>query len=177
MSLKYAILGFLTLEPMSGYRLKKEFFDKSVRNFWPADQAQIYRTLYKLEQEKWISSALIPQANKPDQKRYSISELGQTELRSWLVKPIGHTTERNPFLLQLYFARHLSQAELLSLLQERLKNHRARLEIFEMVDLQPLAVNEVMKEQIRFGGYTLDFGLRYERMQIEWLEDVIEDIK
>ncbi len=47
MSLKHAILGFLELSPFSGYDLKKAF-DGSVQHFWPADQAQIYRTLNQL---------------------------------------------------------------------------------------------------------------------------------
>ena len=36
MSLKHAILGFLSLQPMTGYDLKKAF-DQSVRHFWPAN--------------------------------------------------------------------------------------------------------------------------------------------
>ena len=44
MSLEYAILGFLSYKPFSGYEMKKAF-DNSVRHFWYADQSQIYRTL------------------------------------------------------------------------------------------------------------------------------------
>ncbi|MGD0004493.1 MAG: PadR family transcriptional regulator, partial [Anaerolineaceae bacterium] len=40
MSLDYAILGFLSYKPFSGYDLKK-VFDNSVRHFWYADQSQI----------------------------------------------------------------------------------------------------------------------------------------
>jgi PadR family transcriptional regulator, regulatory protein AphA len=44
MSFKYAILGFLSFAPFSGYDLKKAF-DRSVQHFWPANQSQTYRTL------------------------------------------------------------------------------------------------------------------------------------
>src|SRR5579875_1236367 len=44
MSLTHAILGFLNRQPMTGYDLKTQCFDISVAYFWPADQAQIYRT-------------------------------------------------------------------------------------------------------------------------------------
>jgi PadR family transcriptional regulator, regulatory protein AphA len=47
MSLKYAILGFLSLAPLSGYDLKKSF-DRSLGHLWPADQSQIYRTLSQM---------------------------------------------------------------------------------------------------------------------------------
>ena len=47
MSLEFAILGFLSYHPSTGYDLKK-MFDVSIRHFWPADQSQIYRTLARL---------------------------------------------------------------------------------------------------------------------------------
>ena len=45
MSLRGAILGFLSFEPTSGYTLKQRF-DGSVRSFWSATQSQIYRELH-----------------------------------------------------------------------------------------------------------------------------------
>ena len=50
MSLDFAILGFLSYSPFTGYDLKK-FFDQSVRHFWTADQSQIYRILARLGDE------------------------------------------------------------------------------------------------------------------------------
>ena len=38
MSLKHAILGFLSFAPLTGYDLKKAF-DRSVQHFWPANQS------------------------------------------------------------------------------------------------------------------------------------------
>ena len=38
-SLPHAILGLLAREPMTGYDLKTRWFDRSLRYFWPADQA------------------------------------------------------------------------------------------------------------------------------------------
>ena len=35
MSLKHALLGILTVRPMTGYELK-QFFDSSVQHFWNA---------------------------------------------------------------------------------------------------------------------------------------------
>ena len=48
MSLNNGILGFLSMKPLSGYDIKK-LFNMSAAFFWPADQAQIYRTLKSLE--------------------------------------------------------------------------------------------------------------------------------
>ena len=37
---KYAILGMLSIEPMSGYDIKKEV-EKSISNFWTESYGQI----------------------------------------------------------------------------------------------------------------------------------------
>ncbi len=58
MSLKHAILGFLSFKPLSGYDLKKAF-DKSVHHFWPANQSQIYRTLSQMTDEGLIEKEVI----------------------------------------------------------------------------------------------------------------------
>ena len=46
MSLAHGILRYLSIRPMSGYDIKK-LFNMSAIYFWPAEQAQIYRTLKK----------------------------------------------------------------------------------------------------------------------------------
>jgi DNA-binding PadR family transcriptional regulator len=48
MSLEHGILGYLSMKPLAGYDIKK-LFNMSAAFFWPADQAQIYRTLKKLK--------------------------------------------------------------------------------------------------------------------------------
>ena len=44
---KYAILGMLSIEPMSGYDIKKEV-EKSISNFWTESYGQIYPVLRNL---------------------------------------------------------------------------------------------------------------------------------
>ena len=175
MSLKYAILGFLTIEPMSGYTLKSGYFDTSIAHFWPADQAQIYRTLYQLESDGWVESELEPQATKPDRKQYKITDLGMAELHNWLAESRPMPVQRFPLLVQLYFCRHLSRDELLALLRDQQRQHQARLAELQAINLEP-PDDEVMAQQMMFGGFTLDFGRRYEQMQLEWLEAVITQI-
>ncbi|MBK9049864.1 MAG: PadR family transcriptional regulator [Chloroflexi bacterium] len=81
MSLKHAILGFLSFVPLSGYDLKKAF-DKSVSHFWPANQSQIYRTLAELEREGFVEKEVIPREERLDMKIYDITEAGA---RSYIV--------------------------------------------------------------------------------------------
>ena len=58
MSLKHAILGFLSFKPLSGYDLKKAF-DNAVRHGGPANQSQIYRTLTQMTKEGLLEKEVI----------------------------------------------------------------------------------------------------------------------
>ncbi|MBK8900493.1 MAG: PadR family transcriptional regulator [Anaerolineaceae bacterium] len=172
MSLEYAILGFLTLAPMSGYDLKTRHFDGSVAHFWPANQAQIYRTLDRLESAGLVTGEWEVQTERPNRKSYTITTEGVAALKAWLAESRPLPKERLPFLVQLYFARHLSRDELLSLLQAQRQLHVDRLKEYQAIGFPPFD-DPVMARQVIFGKYTLDFGLRYEQMQIEWLDAVM----
>ena len=176
MSLQYAILGFLTLSPMTGYDLKTVHFDGSVSFFWPADQAQIYRTLDKLSEAGYVTSHIEAQTERPSRKVYEITPAGLTHLQTWLETPHDLKIERRPFLLQLYFSRHISREALLAVLHHQLALHEAQLQRYRSLALPP-AETDVMAEQLQFGALTLDYGLRYEQMQLDWLRATIAAVE
>ena len=169
MSLRYAILGLLTFQPMSGYTLKTRYFDKSIRYFWPADQAQIYRTLQVLEDDGAVTSETVEGDSRPNRKLYTINSEGERELQDWLAQKSPPETLKEPFLVQLYFGRMLSKEQILSVLENRRAEHLQRLQYFEAFQL-PVAETLPMRQQVFFGGLTLDFARRRERMMVEWLD-------
>ena len=81
MELKHAILGLLSIQPMSGYDLNRAF-SNTVAHFWYADQSQIYRTLDKLTANKAITTKVIHQEGKPDRKVHSLTTTGRAETGS-----------------------------------------------------------------------------------------------
>ena len=138
MSLAHAILGILQTQPMTGYDLKTQCFDQSIAHFWPADQAQIYRTLDKMTEQGWIESQIEFQENRPNRKVYSITESGRSELHQWLTSFQALPVYREPFLIQLFFARELTNAAILHQIEQQLQAHRERLHQYEQVPLPPL---------------------------------------
>ena len=76
--LKYALLGFLSYQPQTGYELK-QVIDQSVQYFWQAKQSQIYRTLKALEEEGLVASQVEPQEGRPDRRVYAIKESGHAK--------------------------------------------------------------------------------------------------
>jgi len=175
MSLQHAILGFLEQGPLTGYELKTQCFDVSVTNFWPADQAQIYRTLDRLEEQGWAVSHPEVQQDRPNRKVYRITESGHAELARWLATPQPLPVHREPFLVQLYFAAGLPNSTILTLLQGQVAAHEAQLGAYQEVPLPP---PEALSDDrvATLMTLTLELGLRSERMYLAWLRDAIERV-
>ncbi|HET6497908.1 MAG TPA: PadR family transcriptional regulator [Coriobacteriia bacterium] len=127
MSLDYAILGFLREQEMSGYDLKTLCFDHDVEHVWSADQAQIYRTLERLEQRRLVSARVQRQHSRPDRKVYALTSRGAEELDRWAATPAPLRPVRDPFLLQLRFAAGLPYDDTLGLLRSRRAELQRRL--------------------------------------------------
>lgn len=116
-SLRAAILGFLRLEPTSGYTLRQRF-DGSVASFWSVTQSQIYRELHLLTREKKVRLRREPGDGKPDRKVYSLTDSGEAELEAWLRAPVEPMQLRHPLLLKFVFASELEPAALDRVLAE-----------------------------------------------------------
>src|SRR5690606_34091680 len=129
MSLKHAILGFLSFSPFSGYDLKKAF-DNSVQHFWPANQSQIYRTLAELDEQGFVKKEIVERDDRLDMKIYSITKTGRAELHQWLTAPLPERDEREPFLIQVYFSGLLTDEEVLNLFNQKLKETEERLAVY-----------------------------------------------
>jgi len=179
MSLDHAILGFLSYAPMTGYDLKK-VFDTSVQHFWPADQAQIYRTLSGLEEEGWVEMELVHQDDRPDRKVYHITAAGRKELRDWLTTPLPPTPIREPELIQVFFAGQLSDEEILAMFErmaDRMRKLLARYgEVAEEKTVEFADAVDSPREAF-FWMLTLECGVSSARAYLAWLESVIQKIK
>ncbi|MCC6602604.1 MAG: PadR family transcriptional regulator [Anaerolineae bacterium] len=168
MSLKYAILGLLNVLPMTGYDLKHQAFDATVRHFWPADQSQIYRTLNQLASENLVSATVVAQDERPDRKVYAITAAGQAALNDWLKTDQALPTLRDPLLVQLFFGQELPRADLLRLVEQQLAAHQAQLAIFGQIPIPP-AASRPDDRWLALQHLTLDFGLALEQAYVSWL--------
>src|SRR5918999_5504170 len=104
---KYAILGMLSIEPMSGYDIKKEV-ETSISNFWTESYGQIYPVLRKLIGEKLVTKTVESEAGKPDRHVYALTAQGRKELRRWLREGFAPKIQRNEFLLKLFFGEEIT---------------------------------------------------------------------
>ena len=177
MSLKHAILGFLSFKPLSGYDLKKAF-DRSVRHFWPADQSQIYRTLKQLHKAELISMDIIPRDERLDVKVYAITEVGQVELDQWLSTPLPPSDTREPFLIQIYFAFMLKDDQAAQLIQTEIDRIDELMPIYKTL-YQTTANQDApdeMKRPLFYSTLTLEYGINANQWYRQWLQNVKDRI-
>lgn len=176
MSLGHAILGFLNWRPMTGYDLKTQCFDHSVSYFWAADQAQIYRTLEKMETEGWVESKIEVQHERPNRKVYAITEKGRSELRQWLRSLQPLPNHREPHLVQLYFGSMLSNEEAVQQLDHQKDLHQEQLEEYEGIRASFAPEEQRTREEV-FAFLTLRVGIEMEKMYMRVIEENIETIR
>jgi PadR family transcriptional regulator AphA len=178
MSLRHAILGFLSMASMNGYDLKKAF-DGSVQHFWPADQSQIYRTLSQLTETGLVQQEVIPREDRLDTKLYHITEAGRTELHRWLSTPILSMEDREPYLIQIFFGSHLTDAEMLHNMERDLASARQQLAEYEAL-YQMVVAGIAARGNQRQGFYsvlTLEYGIASVHAFIQWIERAIQRLK
>lgn len=178
MSLKHAILGFLSFQSLSGYDLKKAF-DGSVQHFWPANQSQIYRTLAALKKEGFVTQEVVEREDRLDKKLYHITEGGREELHQWLATPLPPDNIRIPFLIQLYFGGKLTDEEILGLLIHEIEAVTERLEGFkEMYQMYQGQIETHSQPRAFFlSVLTLEFGLYTDIIFLEWLQSVAQRVE
>ncbi|MCC7446945.1 MAG: helix-turn-helix transcriptional regulator [Anaerolineae bacterium] len=117
MSIQYAILGFLSWQPLTGYDLKK-LFAESATLHWSGNSNQIYKALIDLHQNDWVTLEVEYQADHPPRKVYSITEKGKAALRQWVLSTPELPQLKHALLIQLAWADQLSPAELDGLLAQ-----------------------------------------------------------
>ena len=111
MSIRHAILGYLSWQPMTGYELKK-LFAGSLFIPWSGNNNQIYRTLVQLHDEELVKLEVQQQPSAPPRKIYTTSEKGLHELQQWLMSPPEAPVSKKTFLLQLAWSDLLESSAL-----------------------------------------------------------------
>ena len=108
MSLRFALLGLLAVEPASGYDLKRAI-NRSTYFIWNATGPQIYNTLHNLREEGYITSESLPQKGKPDKQIHTITASGRAALKEFMGKPIRASVTRDEVLLRIFFGNFASK--------------------------------------------------------------------
>ncbi|MFC9794714.1 PadR family transcriptional regulator [Streptomyces sp. NPDC127584] len=126
MAIEHAILVSLLEKPGSGYELARRF-ERSIGYFWTASHQQIYRVLKRMETDGWIDVRDVPQQGRPDKKEYTVADLGQAALSSWLHEPIEPESIRHDLAVKIRGAAFDDPAALIAEVERHHRAHTDRL--------------------------------------------------
>jgi PadR family transcriptional regulator, regulatory protein AphA len=111
MSVRHAILGYLSWRPLTGYDLKKLFADSQLMH-WSGNSNQIYTALVQLHRDGLVTAETEQQDSRPPRKTYSLTASGREALRSWVLSRPELPELHSTFLVQIAWADQLDASEL-----------------------------------------------------------------
>jgi DNA-binding PadR family transcriptional regulator len=153
-----AVLGALSIAPMSGYRVRQEIVG-TLGHFWTESFGQIYPALARLEASG--------QVGRTDDGRFTLTRAGRDHLRE-LLRTIPETGRpRNGLLLRLFFGREAGRQTCLGLLAETEREVTSRLAGLAAVreTLDPGDPDE------RYALLTLSAGEHQGRATLAWITE------
>lgn len=172
---KYALLGVLSIGPMSGYEIKKTI-ETSLSNFWSESYGQIYPILRSLVSEGLATSYTHMQEGKPNRHVYTITEAGREELRSWLSRPIEHDVGRVEILLKLFFGSQLPASENVRKVEEFRELQQRLLAKYEGIE-QWLRTSQAGHPAQPYWRMTVSYGQHVSRALTDWCDETLGSLK
>jgi DNA-binding PadR family transcriptional regulator len=166
---RYAILGILLDGPCTGYEIKS-LMERSTAYFWRESDSTIYPMLKVLAAEgKALSKSVY--VGKKKKEVFSITESGLAEFKMWFESPTGSETQRNEFLLKLFFVT--AQEEMNRLFQERLEKIKKTYDEFKKTEARLESLPESSRKPIRLKA--LKYGITHLELEIQWLKEGISE--
>jgi PadR family transcriptional regulator AphA len=163
-----ALLGMLTLGPMSGYDLRQRI-DQSIGNFWSESFGQIYPTLKRMEEEGFVTSL---EEGKAGRLVYSLTEAGKARLAAWLEVPPRLRAPRNELLLKLFFGRIAPVEPMRAHVLETRRKYEEDLVRYERMAPAICELHQG-KPGLPFYRMALSYGIREARMIVEWCDETL----
>ena len=161
-----AVLGALSREPMTGYRLRAAITD-TIGHFWHESFGQIYPTLKSLEE-----AGLVRREHPTGSGPFHLTAAGQVRLTALLAEPFTPPLPRDPLLLRLFFARHVASDLTRERLVQALEGAVARSEEFARVraeiEQEPRSADAV------YALMTLSAGEHAARARVIWAREALQ---
>ena len=179
MALEHAILVSLLEQPGSGYELARRF-ERSIGRFWTATHQQIYRVLKRMETDGWVTAEEIGQAGRPDKRAYSVSPAGRAQLTTWLRDPVQPEAVRHDLAVRIRgaaFDDAAGRAALVAEVERYRADHDATLQRYLAGEKRDFPDGTALDTGRRLQHVVLRGGIAYERMLLEWLDDVLDTLR
>jgi PadR family transcriptional regulator AphA len=168
---KYAILGMLTLRPMSGYDIRKTV-QESIRYFWSESYGQIYPALKRLEAHKLVKRARGVQKGRAGRQVFALTRAGRRVLQEWLTRQPQMQPFRNELLLKLFFGRLAPRGACLEHVRQFRQRQEDLLRTYRQVELRLRREHE-QHPDLPFWLMTLTYGVHQARALRDWCDGTL----
>ena len=177
MSIKFAMLGCLSRQPMTGYDLKKRFAESDLL-YWSGNSNQIYRSLVALHKDGLVTQTIEQQTDNPDRKIYTITDAGRAALREWVLTPPELPQVRHGFLIQLLWADQITPEALDDLLAAYAEELRVRLLMLEeQIARGAFLPAEGSDRQAQINRLITDRWTAYYQHEYDWVRAAREQLR
>ncbi len=168
---KYAVLGMLSIEPMSGYDIRKRV-GESISNFWTESYGQIYPILKSLVAERLVTKTVERGTGKPDRHVYALTERGRKELQRWLTEGVTPKVERNELLLKLFFGEEVSFDTNIKHVEAFRELQRGLLEKYKAIERE-IKTEYADNSNLPYWLLTLGYGQHVSRALVDWCDEAL----
>jgi DNA-binding PadR family transcriptional regulator len=163
-----AVLGALSVQPMTGYALREEI-RQVLGHFWSESYGQIYPTLAELQRSGLIEAA---QGKRSGSSTYLLTAAGRSRLTELLRQPHQPTPPRNALMLRLFFGRTLGVDACRALLEQAKHEAEQRLTEFQAIRAEVAA--DPNTEHHPYWLLTISAGEHTARAAIAWADESLE---
>lgn len=148
MSLRYALLALLSVEPMTGYDLAKRF-ESSVAFVWHAPDSQIYPELRKMAKEGLLQAEEVSWGPRGKKTQYRIAPEGRAAFREWMKAPVEYSREREPVHLKAAYLEWTEPSVAREHMQAHIDYHTMRRDQWaEMIAGLRAGTNEMLNKRL-----------------------------
>ena len=172
---RYAILGILQQEPMSGYEMGR-MMAQSTNHFWQESDASIYPMLKTLEAEGKVT-ARAERTGKRARTIFEITPTGTEEFMQWMAEPPAQEKHRNELLLKIFFGSKTTNKDLLKHLERALKNAKTEKKEFEASQASIIRHFPDDHPHKAYWSMTLRAGFLSADADIMWINECINVLK
>lgn len=171
----YAVLGFLTRKPMSGYDIKKRI-DGSISNFWNENYGQIYPVLKQLTELGWATRSDDPAAGGRRRHVYTITAAGREALQNWLAQPTDPPVYRHESLLKLFFGSEVEPEVSIRLIEAQRRQSIEDLERYGQIEKQ-IRVGAEGHPGAPYWLLTVRSGIALREADLRWCDDALKVLR
>jgi PadR family transcriptional regulator, regulatory protein AphA len=173
---RFAVLGMLCREPMSGYDLRSAI-ERSVGHFWQESYGNLYPTLERMAEERLVE--LDPKEHSRGarvRKVYRVTAAGRKALAEWLRRPVLPHVERNELLLKLFFGAQVGPAASRGQVERSRAEAQELLAALRLIDAN-VRESQAEEPELAYRQLSIRAGLLGLEAHLRWCDEALDALR